>query len=723
MVKLSTYISVNLNAAVTVLAQKPSAWRTPLFRTFLLFCLASLTWGAIFFYFWIFADLPHPSELVLRDQKLTTIVYDRNGRELYKFYEGENRTLVNLDQVPEHVLEAVVSAEDKNFYHHQGLSLSGILRAVNRNLTQNDLQGGSTITQQLVKNALLDHQRTWTRKIKEIFLALETEALFSKDEIMEMYLNEVGFGGPAYGIQEASRQYFGKDISQVTVAEAAFLGGLPQSPTKYSPYGAHPEQAKARQQQVLHLMVENGYLTPQEESDALKEPLRLRPPRQNIEAPHFVMYVKDLLVDYLGEEAVNHGGLRIYTTLDLELQDKVQAIVTAEVSGLRSLNVSNGSALIISPDTGEILAMIGSVDYFDTKNDGQVNLTTALRQPGSSVKPITYALAFQHGITPSTILEDSPITFNIAGSEPYTPVNYDRRFHGRVTARTALGSSYNVPAVKLLANYGPREMAKLAQKMGVTTWDNPKRYGLSLTLGSIEVRMLDLVQAYSVFANSGRYIPLTPIKDIFDSHGNRLEGTVCVLPYALQGKPDCPSPHQALDPQIAYLINDILSDNSARAPAFGSSSVLNIPLHQVAVKTGTSNNLRDNWTLGYTSDFLVATWVGNNDNRPMSRIASGITGASPLWSKIMKDHLTDIKIAHRFPSPENIIEVAICPLTDTLTCSECPSPRKEKYIRGTEPKAACTNELIQAILSPTPSDQPAGEHQARLLDGASHSRL
>lgn len=660
-----------------------------------------------FLYYWILKDLPSPRKLSNLQPELTTQIFDRHGRLLYKIYDQEKRTLVSLEDIPLHTRQATIAIEDKHFYSHQGLSLKGIIRAIQRNLTTQEIQGGSTITQQLIKNTLLTNEKTLQRKIKEVILAIHTELIFSKDQILQMYFNQVGYGGPAYGIQEAAQQYFAKNVSDLNLAESALLAGLPQSPTRYSPFGAHPELAKQRQIQVLDRMLEDEYITLQQYQDALNTPLTFAPPQTSILAPHFVMYIKDLLVSYFGEELVTHGGLQVHTTLDLDIQNLAQSILNQELDQLKNLHVNNGAVLITNPPSGEILAMVGSRNYFDIAHDGQVNLTTSLRQPGSAIKPINYALAFETGLTPSTIIYDTPVTFNLPGSKPYTPNNYDGRFHGAVTLRTALASSYNVPAVKLLNRNGVIQMARLASQMGITTWDNPARYGLSLTLGSNEVKMTDMAEVYGTFANLGVHVPLNPILSIKDSSGQPLKFNLCNLPQtdtnqstftvqAATTNTNC-QPHQVISPETAYLISDILSDNQARTPAFGSRSVLHIPDYQVAVKTGTSNDLRDNWTIGYTPELLVATWVGNNDNSPMSRIASGITGASPIWSQITSQILKNT-VPTTFPAPSNIVKVPICTLTNTLTCSACPSTRLETFIQGTQPTITCTTEQINQAL-------------------------
>jgi 1A family penicillin-binding protein len=651
--------------------------------------VTSFTLGSFFAMFLIFyfsfvvlKDLPSPEKLAKRDQNMTTKIFDRNGKLLYKIYQEKNRTPISLQKLPTHLIQATISIEDKDFYHHQGLSFRGIVRAAYKNIFKGGKTGGSTITQQLIKNALLSPEKTWERKIKEAVLALLVEKKYSKDQILEMYFNEVGYGGSAYGIEEAAQKYFNKHASELSLAEAALLAGLPASPTQFSPLGNNPHLAKERQALVLRRMVEDGYITEKQREETLKQEIILAPQITEIYAPHFVMYVKDFLIEKYGEKMVEQGGLEVKTSLDLDLQEKVQEIVAEEINKLGHFNISNGAALVTNPQTGEILAMVGSKDYFAKDIDGNFNVTTALRQPGSSIKPINYSIALENGFTPATLIDDTPITYKIPGQPPYSPKNYDNRFHGKVTLRTALGSSYNVPAVKILASFGVKRMVERGKEMGITTWEDSSRFGLSLTLGGGEVKMTDLAVAYGVFANNGIRVDINPVLEIKNSEGKIIEKNY-------QGK-ETP----VLSPSIAFLINDILSDNQARSPAFGFSSVLNIPDRKVAVKTGTTQNMRDNWTIGYTPSTLVAVWVGNNDNSPMSYVASGITGASPIWRKI-----TDTLLRNRpeevFIKPEEIKEVAICQLTGTLFCEGCPSPKKEYFVAGTEPKFSCNEEILR----------------------------
>jgi len=675
------------------------------------------------FYLTILKDLPNPTDLVNRPPSLSTKIYDRNQKLLFTFYKDQNRSLINLTDIPQHFKQATLAIEDSRFYHHQGISWSGIIRSFSQIIFKQQLQGGSTITQQLVKNALLTPERTIARKLKELILTLETEILFSKDEIFEMYLNQVSYGGTAYGAEEASQTYFGKSIKDVNLAEAALLAGLPASPTTYSPFGSNPYLSIYRQHQVLNRMVEEKFISPQEAELAKQQKIKLAPQYANIKAPHFVMYIKNLLAQEFGETMVEQGGLTVITSLNLDLQDKVQTIVTEEINQLFPLHITNGAALVTNPQTGEILAMVGSRDYFDVERDGQVNLTTALRQPGSSIKPVNYAYALEHNYTAASIIQDSPVTYNTPGSPPYSPINYSSTWHGAVTLRAALANSYNVPAVKVLASYGVEPMISQGKKMGITTWTQPERYGLSLTLGGAEVTMADMAVVFGVLANQGKKITLHPILKVTDANNKVLLDFNCQdfpkielsQAYAAPKHLYC-SPEAVIQSSTAFILTDILADPIARIPAFGSRSYLNIPNHQVAVKTGTTNDKRDNWTLGYTSNFLTAVWVGNNDNTPMSQVVSGITGASPIWNKIMTLLLQD-QPAQTFIPPANVVKVDICTLTGQLTCNDCPT-RAEYFISGTEPKQHCSSEQIKTMLEEkAKKDQ---EERDKILTGISN---
>ncbi len=630
------------------------------------------------FYFFITKDMPSPRQLASRTPEVSTKIYDRNGNLLYKIYKDKNRTIIPLTQIPESVRLATLAAEDAEFYSHPGFSIRGIFRAVVRDIKTGSIQGGSTITQQLVKNALLSPEKTLIRKIRELILSIQIEAIYTKDQIFEMYLNEVSYGGTAYGIEEAAKSYFGKSVEGLNLAEAALLAGLPKSPTTFSPFGSNPELAFERQREILHLMVVNKYITQEQALAAAEEKLHFVSKKTEIKAPHFVMYVRQLLVDKYGEEVVEKGGLEVTTSLDLPIQEASEQIVRGEVDRLKGLRVGNGAALTINPQTGEILSMVGSKDYFDIENDGNVNVLTSVRQPGSSIKVVNYAYALSNGFTPASIIDDSPITFYTPGTTAYTPVNYDGQYRGPVSLRSALAQSRNIPAVKVLASYGVAKMIDQGQKMGITTWTDPANYGLSLTLGGGGVTALDLSRVYSTLANSGKRPDLTSILEVKNYKGQVLEK-------------NAPEAVQVVDTRVAFLLTDILKDNNARAPEFGYNSYLVVKNHpEVAVKTGTSNDLRDNWTVGYNQNYLVLTWVGNNDNSPMSRVASGVTGASPIWNKIMTAVLSN-QPSIDWNAPRGVSKINICSATGSLPCDGCPT-KQEWFLDENRPARRCVIE-------------------------------
>ena len=610
-----------------------------IFITYLLFKSISLG-------FEISQILPDPNKLISYDPPLTTEFYDRNGQLLYRFYDGINRTLVKLDDLPKHLINATIAIEDQNFYAHNGVDLPAVARTVYYNFTENKLEGASTITQQLVKNSLLSSEKTFERKIKEAIISVWTETQFNKDEILSMYLNRIPYGGELLGVEAASQTYFGKSAKELSLAQSAYIAGLPASPTKYSPYGTHPQLGLDRQKEVLKRMVEDGYITQQEADTAGNEELQFQPLSNTLAAPHFVMYVKDYLANKYGIKRVVQGGFKVYTTLDLGLQEGVEDIVRDEIDKLKGLNVQNGAAMVTDPKTGQILAMVGSKDYYDSKNDGNYNVTTSLRSPGSSIKPVTYAAAFEKGFSPGNTISDSPLVFKDEWGNRYAPTNYDSKFHGLVSLRTALGCSYNVPAVALLNKIGVDSMVELAKEMGITTFKEPGGYGLAVTLGAAEVKMTDMMSVYGTFSQMGTKHQITPILRITDSQGTVIEEFH-------------DGPIQVLDPAVAYLISHVLSDNTARTPAFGPNSQLYIKDQPVAVKTGTSHFKTDNWTMGYTEDFVIGVWVGNNDNSQMhSTLTSGITGASTIWNRITKGMLAKHP-SKGFRRPEGVIDVVV----------------------------------------------------------------
>lgn len=652
--------------------------------------LGILLFVGIIVYF--FTQIPSPEDLQSRFVAKSTKIYDRNGELLYDIFQNQNRTPIKLDEVPEVVKKTTIAIEDKDFYKHRGFDIWGILRSFYRLIIYRRIEGGgSTLTQQLVKNALLTSDQSVVRKLKELILAIQTERSYSKDQILEMYLNEIPYGGTAYGIEAAANLYFGKSAKDLDLAESSLLAGLPQRPSVYSPYGSQPELAKVRQAEVLRRMVEDGYITDEDSNRAKNQELIYRTSRNEIgfKAPHFVLYVKQKLEEQYDTRTVEQGGLKVVTTLDYKLQEKVEDILKSEVDKLKNYEVGNASAVVLDPKTGEILSMAGSKDYFgasepegciEGKNcvfEGNVNVSLGQRQPGSATKPITYAVGLLKGYTASQVLMDVKTVFpGGAGLPEYIPVNYDGQYHGPAQVRYALGNSYNIPAVKMLALVGVKNVLDLGYRMGLTTWEptaeNVSSVGLSLTLGGREVKLLDLTSAFAVFANQGRRQEPISILKVEDASGKNL--------YEYRPTDGV----RVLDEGIAFIISNILADNGARTAAFGSNSILNVPGKTVSVKTGTTDQKRDNWTIGFSPLAAVGVWVGNNDNSVMDpKIASGVTGASPIWQKIMTAALKD-KPNETPSKPESVLEAEIDGLMGGQPKDGSPK-RKEFYQKGTEP--------------------------------------
>jgi 1A family penicillin-binding protein len=664
-----------------------------------LFLLGLITIVGLTFYF--LKDLPLPTKLSSSTNPQSTLIYDRNGKLLYNIYNKKNQTFIPLATVPKYMQQATIAIEDKNFYEHGAVDIRGITRAFISTVFHKRVQGGSTLTQQLVKNSLLTQEQTITRKVKEIILAFATEFIYSKNQILEMYLNQSPYGGPAYGVEAAAETYFGKHARDLDLAESALLAGLPQSPTAYSPFGSRPEFAKQRQVEVLKAMLEQKYITSAKEIQAEKEVLKYKRISNDIEAPHFVLYIKDLLLAKYGEKIVEEGGLKVTTTLDSNVQQLAQTAVTKEVEALpKYYHVTNGASIVTDPATGEILAMVGSKDYFDITIDGNVNITTSLRQPGSSIKPINYAVGLVNHYSAATAFIDEPICFPNQGGKDYCPLNYDGKWHGLVQMRTALGNSLNIPAVKMLKLNGIDAMMATASAMGITSFTHPENYGLSLTLGGAEVKMIDMATAFGIFANEGYRVDLRPILKITDKYGKVLEKYV---------PPTSPIFGKKVLPEgVAYIISDILADNNARLLEFGDNSQLKIKNQTVSVKTGTTNDYRDNWTIGYTPSYLVAAWVGNNDNTPMSGLVSGITGAAPIWNDIMSSLLKD-KSQQPLTRPTDILQKQVCSDTGLFptagTGNAACSTKLEYFIKGEE-KNSGSVETKDTWIDKTTQDLP-----------------
>jgi penicillin-binding protein 1C len=663
-------------------------WKRILFLLVLLSAVCAA--GA---YAWLFVDLPSLDALYARAAAPSTKILDRNGKLLYEIIDPHKgkHTPVPLEAIPLYCRQATIATEDANFYSNPGVDFVAILRAVWINLQGGEtLSGGSTITQQLARNLLLSPeeraQRTLTRKLRESILAWRMAQRFSKDEILALYLNEVYYGHLAYGIEAAAQAYFGAPVGQLDLAQCALLAGLPQSPAIYDPLVNLPA-AKERQSVVLDLMLKSGYVDAAQAALARSENLRFASTPFPIEAPHFVAYVTGWLEDRFGLEAMYTQGLIVTTTLDLDWQRAAESIARRRLKELQDgtalsipegqpgKRVNNAALVALDPRSGEILVMLGSPDYFDAQIDGAVNAALALRQPGSSIKPITYAAAMDPALsdplTPASMILDVRTAFPTREGDPYVPRNYDLQFHGPVSARQALASSYNIPAVKVLQRVGLERMIGLARELGIGTFGDASRYGLSLTLGGGEVRLIDMAAAFGAFANGGRKVIPASVLQVTTASGEVLYNVQSQL-----GEP-------VLDPRVAYLVSHILSDNSARAPAFGEFSVLRLA-RPAAVKTGTTTDWRDNWTVGYTPDLVVGVWVGNADNQPMERV-SGVAGAGPIWRDFMETALKTTP-ARDFERPDGLVDLDVCATSGLLPTAYCPFTKRDAFIAGTEPE-------------------------------------
>lgn len=576
---------------------------------------------------WASRDLPAANKLIERDIPLSTKIYDRTGKVvIYDVHGEEKRTMINLTDIPDYAKEATITAEDRMFYTHHGFNLKGMIRALLTNLLHGNLygQGGSTITQQLVKNAILSPEKTYARKIKELVLSYRIENKYSKDDILKMYLNEIPYGSVVYGIEAASQTFFGKSVSDLTLAQAAALCAIPKAPTYYSPYGNNKDKLIERQHYILDSMAEEGYITNEERDAAKSEELKFKPVSENIIAPHFVMYVKELLAEKYGEKFMEQGGLKVYTTIDLDKQKKAEDAIKTGVEAAGKFGASNGALVSIDPKTGQILAMVGSRDYFDMEHDGNFNVALAPRQPGSSFKPIVYTKLLEEGYTSDTILFDVVTNFkpkDVVGKD-YIPHNYDSKEHGPITVRKALAGSLNIPAVKALYLANIDNVLALAKKLGYTTLEDRSRFGLSLVLGGGEVKLLEHVAAFAVLAREGVRHPVNAILKIEDKDGKIIE--------EYKDKEEA-----VLDAEVARKMNDILSDDDARSFVFGKGSKLTLKGRPVCAKTGTTNDYKDGWTIGYTPSLVTGVWVGNNDNSEMHRGADGVLVAAPIWNDFM----------------------------------------------------------------------------------------
>ena len=669
-------LKINFNLKETL--KSKNFWLT--FFKISLILIAVGVLAVIILFVWYSRELPSPEKVVRRDG-YSSKVYDRNGNVLYDIYDQGKRDPVLFKNIPDYLKQATVAVEDKDFYKHKGFDPLTPLRIIKNFFYFRKVTGGSTLTQQLARTVLLTTDRTITRKIKELILSIQIDAKYSKDEILGMYLNEVPYGGASWGIGPASEQYFNKPIDKLNLAECAILAGLPQLPSVYSPYSKTPTAYVDRTKHVLNRMVEDGYVSQQLADETFEQVKTYQFSSQNatMKAPHFVFWIKDLLAQKYGEDVIEGGGLKITTTLDLDLQNKVEEIVSEEIEKTEKLGITNGAALVLDPKTGQVLAMVGSRDYWTDKTDGKFNVVTqALRQPGSSIKPITYLAAIKEGWTASTMVMDTPVTFpsESPGQKDYSPQNYNGKFNGPMSLRDALGNSINTIAVKTLATVGVEDMLSLAYKMGLSTLEptktNLSRFGLSVTLGGAEVKMIELASAYTAFANDGQKMDPIGILKIEDKDGR-------VLEEFKQGFGT-----KVMTPQEAFIISNILADNKARELTFGAVNSLQISGYQVAAKTGTTNEKKDNWTIGWSPNLLTTVWVGNNDNTSMGKLVSGVSGAAPIWKRIMAYQLPKLPKVD-FAIPNQIVSLEVDKVSGYLAHDGFPS-RTEYFIDGTQPR-------------------------------------
>lgn len=650
---------------------------------FFVLLIAIVIFVALFI--WYGRDLPAPGKLINSSLAQSTRIYDRNGILLYSVYKDQNRQYVNLSDIPKNLQQATIAIEDKNFYTNSGFSVTGYLRSLlDLIVYRRIVSGGSTLTQQLVKNVLLqDTSQNFVRKLKELILAIQVDKRYSKDQILEMYLNDVPYGGANIGVESAAESYFGKHAKDLDLAQSAFIAGLPQAPSVYSPFSGN-KYYLGRTQAVLDAMRDQGYISQKQDTAGYKEiqNTTFSSTDRAIKAPHWVMFIKQQLANQFSEATVDNGGLQVYTTLDYTIEKYAEDTLQQEVAAdVKPDNIHNAAAIVRDPKTGEILAMVGNTDYFDNSIDGQYNDATANRQPGSSMKPFLYLTALEKGYTAASEIMDVQTDFptNDPKSPLYTPQNYNLKFNGPIQLRFALGNSLNIPAVKMLARVGIKDFMTNAYNFGITNWEptseNLAGVGLSLVLGGRETSLLDETTAYSVLATGGIKHDPVYIKKVLDSNGN----TIYQEP---QSSGTRVAPENAV-----FLISHILSDDNARLIDFGPYSSLVVAGKTVSVKTGTTDSFKDNWTVGFTPSYVVGVWVGNNDGQPMSNVASGITGAAPIWNKlisyVLKGKPNDTWLEH---PPSDVVAMQVDALFGGLPYNGQPA-RSEYFIKGTEPSA------------------------------------
>lgn len=597
---------------------------------FLLIILGGASYGLVSTTFLInkegdfLKNLPNPSFILKKDLPLSTFIYDRQGNLIYEIYGQQRRYLASSIEIPELTKNAFVAIEDRNFWHHSGISFISILRAIKNNFRNPEkIQGGSTITQQLIKNSVLGNENSLSRKIKEAILAFRLEKIATKDEIIARYLNEVSFGGNIYGIKTAAKIFFNKDLKDLTLAENALLAAIPEAPSYYYPYGPNKKELLKRKDLVLKKMAEEGYIKNIEYEYALKQPIVFTENKKIIKFPYFSIYVRDKLFEMYGEDNVRNGGFKVITTIDPQKQKIAEEVINKNINYLLEHRATNVALLAVNPENGQILAMVGGIDY----NSSKVNVVFSLRQPGSSFKPIVYLTAFEKGYAPDTLILD--YTRDFGGG--YIPQNFDGINHGWVPLKKALGNSYNVSAVKTIEKVGVKPVIKKAKELGIKDLNEEYDYGYALALGSASVKLFDMVQVYSVFSQDGEKIDLTPFILIKDKNDTE------IVNFSRNFKKE-----RVADAQLVQALNGILSDNNNRINVFGWYNDL-VLSREAAAKTGTTNDYRDALTIGYTPNLVCGVWVGNNDNRPMDKVA-GALGAAPIWHDFMEEALKDMPL-------------------------------------------------------------------------------
>ena len=678
--------------------------------------------GAATGYAMLTRDLPSLTAIANHASFKTAQIFDRKGQLLWEFYDpdGGKRTVVPLSEISQNLIDATLAAEDAFFYEHRGVDLRATIRSAFLTGSGTSQTGASTITQQLVRNVILSpeerKQVTLTRKAREIILAYQLDAKLSKDEVLEMYLNEVFYGNQSYGVEAAAQSYFDKHARDLDLAEAAMVAGLVQSPSEYDPTRRDvprtadgiPLETKERQAYVLEQMTRHGFITEEQARDSYAEPLQIKTREVDLKAPHWVMYIRDLVEQKYGAKTLYQGGLKIYTTLDLDYNEKMEQVLQDSKETIATQGATNAAQMAVNPKTGEILAFNGSLDYNDESIDGQVNVLTSERQPGSSIKPMVYATSFTKGWAPGTPIDDQPTCWRNTPVHQWCPGNFDSIFHGPTTVRSALGNSLNIPAVKTLDFVGVDTAIDMGTKMGITCWgpDSGKLFGLSLTLGGAEVKPIDMAQVYTTLANNGLKIPLVAITRIVDAEGNVLED------YKV------PQGEQVIDPRAAYMITNVLSDPNAKLFTYGPNTPLILhqngddpkaPLWPAASKTGTTDNYRDTWTDGYTPDLAIVVWVGNADGHPMKQTLSTMTAAK-IWPASMKMSFDYFGLQpQEFTRPEGLVEREVC--GDTRMRPGAPRCWNDVFMAENAPK-----QTVQA--GPKPTVGPTAEAD----DGADAAR-